>query len=1104
MAENTDLDNSIIRPFLTAAAPARSGLNRANALLMALALAGAGTVSAAPSFDPIRQPLGSVAPLTLTDTDLSKGNVKAYRTWFENGAWQGDLIEYSVSNLGALTTTVDVSGLSPTNANPQTNWSAHWRFENTSSNYWDVSRKIITYDGSAQVGFRWANLSNDQKAALDDEARNREIDGETAVTSTILNYVRGDRRNEHPLGEAYRTRYSLLGDIIHSQPVYVAKPNAALTADGYAAWAISKASRPPRVYVGANDGMLHVFDATSGTATSGKEVYAYIPSILIGELDRLAGRPYEHHYFVDGQLSVADVYIDKTGGSSEAWRSVLVGGLGSGGKGWYALDITNPNLQEEDAISVRARDDKVMWELDANNATYGDDIGYSFGKATISKLNDGKYYAIFGNGYNSVNARAKLILVRLSDGAVIRINTGIRGNGNPQNGLSSPAAIDLDRNGTVDVVFAGDLNGNMWKFDLSKTNPALWIVAYNGTPLHTGDVTQPITLAPDVTLHPSTGLIVMFGTGQLFSDADLDTTATQALFGIWDTGSTPVAANSQSLLAQPLRSESLEYTSGTITEVVSTFTPEPGPINWSNQHGWKVELPAGYRVLQPPQLRAGRLKVTITNPGTRENWLLEAAYLDGGDPGKPIFDLNKTTTLTVDDLIDGNGDVVLDDTDDIPVMWQQASGVMSEATIARIGQGVDTQLFNYIVPPVAGGNQPCTEDCTAGFVGGHVDVDTDYYNAKAGKAKKGKPADTGGVGGKTYKHTHEYDKKTEQVYVDYLAINTGGANGHAELDDAAFIPQDTRFVIIIANGELSPGSVMTLGTEQYNVVEYQVMIHKALYDWDGSSDITDGNGNSLIFTAGGLSTSSDGSTVRHSFNDMAIVAGGLHPTNTGCVNGSDAVTQGRYRNGSLVTQAVSLSTLTGGSNPLDNLIIQTPDDYTETILLTDGTQVAMQEDLDESGSIEPIEIFGGLRGIPSGQGTPDVLWESTIFWHYPGGACYGDTDWVADVLAARDELTIDEEEFQELLDDLGITDVDQEISRCDLTGLCSNQFYQDLQALAAIEALLRYGDGIDTGGGLDSTDGVPNIVGGSAENLGITVGPNYFPGRRTWVDIIAD
>lgn len=1103
MAERTDINHGRIRQPSTVARQRDYARRRATALLVlgALTLTGANTASAAAAFDPIRQPLGSVAPLTLTNTDLSKGNVKAYRTWFENGAWQGDLIEYSVSKFGALTSTVDLSGLSPTNADPQTNWSAHWRFENTGIDYWNTTRKIITYNGSEQVGFRWANLSNDQKLALDDKSRQREIDGEVGVTSTILNYVRGDRRNEHPLGEAFRARYSLLGDIIHSQPVYVAGPNAAITSDGYAAWAIANAARAPRVYVGANDGMLHVFDATHNTETSGKEVYAYIPSIIIGELDRLAGRPYEHHYFVDGQLSVADVYIDKTGGSSKSWRSVLVGGLGAGGKGWYALDVTNPDLGDEDANTVAAADDKVLWEVDANNNTYGDDIGYSYGKATISKLNDGKYYAIFGNGYNSVTAKAKLILVRLSDGAVKRIATGSLGNGNPQNGLSSPAAVDLDRNGTVDVAFAGDLNGNMWKFDLRDTNPLRWGVDYSGTPIHTGVATQPVILAPDVTLHPITGLIVMFGTGQLFTDDDLETTDTQALYGIWDTGSTPVSANGQSLLAQTLRSESLDYKSGDIEEVVRTFTPEPGAIDWSTRHGWKVELPAGFRVLQPPQLRASRLKATITNPATRENWLLEAAYLDGGDPGKPIFDLNRTTTLTVDDMIDGNGDMLLDATDDIPVMWQQESGIMSEATIARVGQGVDTQLFNYIVPPVSGGYAPCTENCTAGFVGGHVDVDTDYFG-NAGKSKKGQPPDLGGVGGKTHKHTHEYDKKTEQVYVDYLAINIGGVDDHVELDDPSYIPQDTRFVVIVANAELSPGSVMTLGKQQYNVVEYQALIHKALYNWDGSSDITDGKGNSLIFTGRGLTDS--GGTVRHSFNDMAIVAGGLHPTNTGCVNGSDAVTKGRYRNGALVTQAVSLSTLTGGSNPLDNLIIQTPSDYSETVLLTDGTQVKMQEDLDKSDSIEPIEIFGGLRGIRSGQGVPDVLWESTLFWHYPGGACYGDADWVADVLAARDELTIDEEEFQALLDDLGITDVDEAIAECDLTGNCSDGFYQDLQALAAIEAMMTYGDGIVSGGGLDSSDDKPNLVGGSAENLGITVGPNYFPGRRTWVDIIAD
>ena len=129
MAERTDINHGRIRPPSTVARQRVYARRRATALLVlgALALTGANSASAAAAFDPIRQPLGSVAPLTLTNTDLSKGNVKAYRTWFENGAWQGDLIEYSVSKFGALTSTVDLSGLSPTNADPQTNWSAHWR-----------------------------------------------------------------------------------------------------------------------------------------------------------------------------------------------------------------------------------------------------------------------------------------------------------------------------------------------------------------------------------------------------------------------------------------------------------------------------------------------------------------------------------------------------------------------------------------------------------------------------------------------------------------------------------------------------------------------------------------------------------------------------------------------------------------------------------------------------------------------------------------------------------------------------------------------------------------------------------------------------------------
>ena len=217
---------------------------------------------AAPRFDASQQPLGSVAPLTLSNTDLADGNVNAYRTWFENGSWQGDLVEYEVSTTGVLSTGVDLSGFTPEDSGdlPDT-WSASVRFgvaEDANASYWDTGREIITRNGANQVAFRWASLSDTQKAALDQTAFDA-----TATSSDILDFVRGNRSAEQPDG-ALRHRTSVLGDMIHSNPVYVAKPRAAVTANNYASFANDNANRAPRIYVGANDGMLHAFDATDG------------------------------------------------------------------------------------------------------------------------------------------------------------------------------------------------------------------------------------------------------------------------------------------------------------------------------------------------------------------------------------------------------------------------------------------------------------------------------------------------------------------------------------------------------------------------------------------------------------------------------------------------------------------------------------------------------------------------------------------------------------------------------------------------------------------------------------------------------------------------
>ena len=296
-------------------------------------------VYAAFNFDPSSQPLVTLAPYGLKSDNLATPDNRAYRPWLENGAYQGDIIEYSLDMLGVRTTGAPV-GLDPVADAEKTqmwdwgkaslaaasndpadrpNWMARATFYanecadsvcSSFTSYWQ-NRNIFTYN-AGKVDFTWDALSNAQKQALDPAAYDPNGDGDTSdmlAESEVLNYIRGDHTNEklQPNG-ILRSRYSLLGDIINSSPVYIGQPVENYYDEDFQNFKIKYTTdfRAGLVAVGANDGMLHVFSEDDGS-----EVYAYIPSILIGSLPKLVVTPpYQHTYFVDGRLTVASAKID--------------------------------------------------------------------------------------------------------------------------------------------------------------------------------------------------------------------------------------------------------------------------------------------------------------------------------------------------------------------------------------------------------------------------------------------------------------------------------------------------------------------------------------------------------------------------------------------------------------------------------------------------------------------------------------------------------------------------------------------------------------------------------------------------------------------------
>ncbi len=354
-------------------------------------------------------------------------------------------------------------------------------------------------------------LSATQKQALDPAAYDPNGDGvftDTLSASPILNFIRGDHSNEksNP-GGTYRIRSSLLGDIINSNPVYIGDPPENFNFDNFSAFKTDQAGREKRIAMGANDGMLHVFDAANGD-----EVYAYIPSMLIvdpdydpgsttpappppvSKLDKLKNIPYVHTYFVDGELTAADAEVGTTSGN---WKTVLTGGLGAGAKGLFALDVTNPD----------ASNDKVLFEKT------GADIGHIYGSPTIARLANGKWYIVTGNGFGSTSGKARLLLISLEDYTVTKISACEGTSCAPvAEGLAAPTLVDTDGDSVVDFAYAGDDSGNMWRFNLHDNTV---IKLYTGKIDTDGTPLQPITTAPEIGSQPNGGYMVYFGTGTI-------------------------------------------------------------------------------------------------------------------------------------------------------------------------------------------------------------------------------------------------------------------------------------------------------------------------------------------------------------------------------------------------------------------------------------------------------------------------------------------------------------------------------------------------------------------------------------------------------------
>jgi len=408
---------------------------------------------------------------------------------------------------------------------------------------WDTNRRIATWSGSAGTPFRYDSLTAAQKTAMDTvyDASN---DG-----ANYVNYLRGDRsqeRTDSNISKPYRQRTRLLGDIVNARVTPVGPPNRTFSDavnPGYARFKTSKASRPTMVYAGANDGMLHAFNGALSGTSAGVEQFAYVPSALfqgpnntpaVDGLAQLGNPNYQHRNYVDATPKAFDVDFNSTYGnftttnaSTSDWRSILVGGLGKGGKSYYAIDVSDPaSMTTETAVAG-----KVLWEF--TDPT----MGYSYGVPNVVKTKKYGWVVVLTSGYNSTDTDGKgyIYFVNPKTGALLeKVATGAA-----SSGLTHASIYVQDfSDSTADAVYVGDLNGQLWRFDVTAARGSTGNYPAGVKLAVATDSTgkpQPITTAPLIEVQPATKKrVVMFGTGQLLDSVDIGSRDPQSFYGILD------------------------------------------------------------------------------------------------------------------------------------------------------------------------------------------------------------------------------------------------------------------------------------------------------------------------------------------------------------------------------------------------------------------------------------------------------------------------------------------------------------------------------------------------------------------------------------------
>jgi len=532
---------------------------------------------------------GSSSAASTSALELVAGaNNQVFKASYTTKSWVGDVQAFTLNG------TTGTIGATMT-------WSAQTKLTSSTA---PSARKIYYRQPTATTtlrAFTWANLNADGYGAYFSNLCTQTLVASqcgglagtdlTAANSgaNLVDYLRGVRTFETASSansttkSVFRARTGVLGDIINGAPVYVAKPPFGYSDTGYASFVAAKATRKAAVYVGANDGMLHAFSAADGT-----EFWAYVPSVVMPNMFRLADASYEsrHRYSVDGAPVVADIKVGTT------WKSILVAGLGKGGRGYYALDVTDPE------------DPKALWEFTNAN------LGLTYGNPIVTKLADGTWAVVVSSGYNNISngdGKGHLFVLNANTGALLFDISTTAGSTSDPSGLSKINAwVDDSSNNTSKRFYGGDLQGNLWRFDVDNSVDPVVSTAMKLAKLQINDSTpQPITTMPRP-VEMSGKAVIVVGTGRYLGTDDIQDTTQQSIYAIKDSLTTTGIGDA--------RADS-NMVRQTFTVTGNTASITKNSVNWATQDGWWVDLPhTGERIAIDMALQFGTISAGTAIP----------------------------------------------------------------------------------------------------------------------------------------------------------------------------------------------------------------------------------------------------------------------------------------------------------------------------------------------------------------------------------------------------------------------------------------------------------------------------------------------------------